>query len=79
YPCECVVLCGLCGKETCECVAINVIGNATVTITLNMMITVGNNTFLLDDPEKLTLTVSKVAEPENVDKFFDALKKFLTA
>jgi hypothetical protein len=78
YPCECVVLCGLCGEDPCVCVAINVIGDATVTITLNMMITVGSNTFLLDDPEKLTLTVSKVAAPENTEKFFDALKKFLT-
>jgi uncharacterized repeat protein (TIGR02543 family) len=77
-PCECVVLCGLCGEDPCVCVAIsNVIGDATATITPNMMITVGGVTFPLDDPNKLTLTVSKVAEPENTEKFFAALKEFL--
>jgi hypothetical protein len=78
--CECEEpeVCKACGKDPCACVAINVIGNATVTITLNMMITVGSETFLLDDPNKLTLSVNKVAEPENTEKFFAALKKYLT-
>jgi hypothetical protein len=78
--CECVVdeTCKACGEDPCVCVAIsNVIGDATATITPNMMITVGGNTFPLDDPNKLTLSVNKVAEPENTEKFFAALKEFL--
>jgi hypothetical protein len=79
-PCECVVLCVACGEDPCVCVAIsNVIGDATATITPNMMITVAGNTFLLDDPSKLTLKVEKkTPENEDKEKFFTALKTFLT-
>jgi hypothetical protein len=75
-PCECVVLCGLCGEDPCVCVPLTVIGNATAKITPNMMITVAGNTFLLDDPSKLTLKVEKKA-PENTEAFFAALLEHL--
>jgi hypothetical protein len=82
--CECKeeppVVCGACGEaeENCVCVAISIIGDATAIITPNIMITVWGNTFLLNDPNKLTLTVSKVAKPENTEKFFAALKEYLS-
>jgi len=77
-----VSVCPACGEEEedCVCIAINVTGDATAKIHLVGGIWAGN-TFIEAgnvDLDKLSLTVSKVAEPENTEKFFAALKEYLT-